>query len=111
VSAIHHCDVFCLPSVEQTEAFGIASAEAMAWAKPTVVCELGNGVNYLNRHGTTGLAVPPRDPAALADALDSLVADAGLRARMGTAAREWVRGEFSITAMKTGMIRLYEALA
>lgn len=110
-SAFHQCDVFCLPSIEQTEAFGIASAEAMACGKPTVVCELGNGVNYLNQAGRTGLTVPPRDPVALADALETLLDDAGLRARMGACARDWARGEFSVDAMKRGMIRLYESLA
>ncbi len=111
VSAFHHCDVFCLPSIEQTEAFGIASAEAMACGKPTVVCELGNGVNYLNQGGHTSLTVPPRDAGALAEALDTLVADTALRLRMGAAAREWVCNEFSLAAMKRGMIALYDSLA
>jgi glycosyltransferase involved in cell wall biosynthesis len=110
VSAFHHCDLFCLPSIARTEAFGIASAEAMACGKPTVVCELGNGVNYLNQAGRTGLTVPPRDPGALADALGTLVSDEGLRLRMGASARDWARGEFSVAAMKLGMMSLYESL-
>jgi rhamnosyl/mannosyltransferase len=110
VSAFHHCDVFCLPSIEPSEAFGIASAEAMACGKPTVVCELNNGVNYLNQAGRTGLSVPPRDAVALADALDILVRDEGLRLRMGAAANAWVRSQFSIAAMKDGTTRLYESL-
>jgi glycosyltransferase involved in cell wall biosynthesis len=109
-SAFHHCDVFCLPSIEPSEAFGIASAEAMACGKPTVVCELNNGVNYLNQAGRTGLSVPPRDAAALADALDILLRDDGQRLRMGAAANAWVRSQFSIAAMKDGTTRLYESL-
>lgn len=110
-SALHHCDLFCLPSIEQTEAFGIASAEAMACGKPTVVCELGNGVNYLNQADRTSLTVPPRDARALADALDTLVADQALRTRLGRCASERVRGEFSIAAMKRATISLYQSLA
>lgn len=110
VSAMHHCDVFCLPSVAQTEAFGIASAEAMACGKPAVVCELGNGVNYLNQPGRTGLTVPPRDPDALADALDLLLTDEALRMRLGLEATRWVRTEFSQAAMKREMLRLYRSL-
>ena len=64
-----------LPSIEPSEAFGIASAEAMSCGKPTVVCELNNGVNHLNQAGRTSLAVAPRDVPALADALDTLAAD------------------------------------
>jgi glycosyltransferase involved in cell wall biosynthesis len=110
VAALHACDVFCLPSIELSEAFGIASAEAMACGKPTVVCQLNNGVNYLNRQGSTSLVVPARDVTALADALDTLIFDEGMRYRMGSAAREWVRGEFSIEAMKRGTLALYREL-
>lgn len=107
VAALHVCDVFCLPSVEPSEAFGIASAEAMACGKPTVVCQLDNGVNYLNREGVTSLVVPPRDVAALADALDTLVLNESTRQSMGAAARDWVRREFSVSAMKRGVLDLY----
>jgi glycosyltransferase involved in cell wall biosynthesis len=110
VAAMHACDFFCLPSVEPSEAFGIASAEAMSCGKPTVVCELGNGVNYLNRAGVTSLSVPPRDVPALADAIDTLARDAALRTRMGAAAVRWVHDEFGIAAMKRGMLDLYRSL-
>lgn len=110
VSLFHHCDVFTLPSIEPSEAFGIASAEAMACGKPTVVCQLNNGVNYLTRHGETGLAVPPRDTAALADALDTLVLDDARRRAMGEAARRWVRSEFSVEKMRDSTLALYRAL-
>jgi glycosyltransferase involved in cell wall biosynthesis len=109
-AALHHCDFFCLPSIEPSEAFGIASAEAMACGKPTVVCELGNGVNHLNQHGRTSLAVPPRDVPALADAMEQLLRDDALRRRMGLAANEWVRTQFSIPAMKAGMLAVYREL-
>lgn len=110
VAALHVCDVFALPSIAPSEAFGIASAEAMACGKPTVVCELGNGVNYLNRAGETSLVVPPKEVPALADALDALALDAGLRRRMGSAASAWVRGEFSLEAMKQGTLAVYRSL-
>jgi glycosyltransferase involved in cell wall biosynthesis len=110
IAAFHRCDFFCLPSIEPSEAFGIASAEAMACRKPTIVCELGNGVNYLNRSGVTSLTVPPRDVNALADAIDALAGDAALRARLGVAAEEWVRNEFSIASMKRGLIDVYASL-
>lgn len=110
VAALHRCDVFCLPSIEPSEAFGIASAEAMACGKPTVVCELGNGVNYLNQHGKTSLTVPPRDVPALRDALDALLCDDVLRLAMGRAARAWVRAEFSVATMREKTLALYRQL-
>lgn len=110
VAAFHVCDVFTLPSVEPAEAFGIASAEAMACGKPTVVCQLYNGVNYLNRDGETSITVPPRDVQALADALDMLLFDDALRSKMGRAAAEWVRAAFSVDAMKRAMVSVYREL-
>lgn len=110
VSLFHHCDLFTLPSIEPSEAFGIATAEAMACGKPTVVCELGNGVNYLTRHGETGLAVTPRDSAALARALDELIRDDALRSKMGNAAQQWVRSEFSMDKMRDSTLALYRSL-
>jgi rhamnosyl/mannosyltransferase len=108
--AMHRCDFFCLPSIEPSEAFGIASAEAMSCGKPTLVCELRNGVNYLNRDGVTSLTVPPRDVGALADAIDALALDTALRGRLGAAAALWVRDEFGIASMKQGMTDLYRSL-
>ena len=58
----HASDVYCLPSVERAEAFGIVQVEAMASGRPVVCCELGNGVTWVNQDGVTGLVVPPADP-------------------------------------------------
>ena len=107
VTALHRCDVFCLPSIAPSEAFGIATAEAMACGKPALVCELNNGVNYLNQAGVTSVVVPPRDESALADAIDTLARDAPMRQRLGGAARAWVRSQFSVEAMRAGTLALY----
>lgn len=103
----HACDVFCLPSVEPAEAFGIVQIEAMATARPVVCCELNNGVTWVNRDGVTGLVVPPRDPAALAGALGRLGADRALRIRLGAQARERALAEFTTDAMARGTLAVY----
>ena len=105
------CDVFCMPSVELSEAFGIVQVEAMACGRPVVCCELHNGVNYVNRHEVTGLVVPPRQPGALADALRRLLQDAALRQRLGNAASERVRGEFSLERQCEAMLAVYRRVA
>lgn len=110
VAVLQACDVFALPSVEPSEAFGLASAEAMACGKPTVVCALGNGVEDLNQHGHTSLVVPPRDPAALALALDTLAADPGLRQAMGRHAAAWVRTRYSLQAMRDATLKVYRTI-
>lgn len=103
----HASDVFCLSSVEPAEAFGIVQVEAMACGKPVVCCELGNGVNWVNRDGETGLTVPPADAAALADALARLQRDPDLRARLGEQGRRRAWGEFTSAAMARGTLAVY----
>ena len=106
----HACDIFCLPSVEQGEAFGLVQAEAMACGKPVVCCELNNGVTYVNQAGVTGLVVPPRDPQALAAALNDLLADERMRLAYGHAANARVRREFTVDNMSEGTVAVYRAV-
>lgn len=106
------CDVFCLPSVETSEAFGIVQVEAMAAGKPVVCCQLGNGVNWVNQHGVTGLAVPPRDAAALAAAITRLLDNEVLRLGLGNAGARRATAEFSLSALRAGTLAVYrKALA
>ena len=105
-------EMFCMPSVEPSEAFGLVQLEAMACARPVVGCELDNGATYVNQHGVTGLVVPPRDPVALAGALNTLLADPALAARMGEAGRQRACNEFSLEKMWSGTLQVYrEVLA
>lgn len=103
----HACDVYCMPSVERSEAFGIVQIEAMACAKPVVCCELNNGVTWVNRNEVTGLVVPPADAAALASALARLMHDPALRARLGADARDRALKEFTAEAMARGTLAVY----
>ncbi len=75
------------------EAIGVATMEAMAMELPVVVARVG-GVGELVRDAVEGLMVPPRDPAALAEALARLGTDPELCERLGRAGRERVVGEF-----------------
>ncbi|MEQ9365195.1 MAG: glycosyltransferase, partial [Leptospirales bacterium] len=110
VEYYYACDVFCMPSVAQSEAFGIVQVEAMACKKPVICCELDNGVTYVNRHEETGLVVEPRNPVALGAALDRLFKDAPLRRKLGEQAYRRVWAEFTTKNMGTKMLDLYRSL-
>lgn len=100
-------DLLVLPSTLRAEAFGTVLLEAMAAGVPLVSTELATGTSWVNRHGVTGLVVPPRDPAALAEAIASLLADPERCRRMGAAGRERARTELSLEAMVAGVERVY----
>lgn len=100
-------DVFVFPSVERSEAFGLAQVEAMAAGTPVVCTALGTGTDWVNRDEETGLVVPPRSASALTSAIDRLLRDPQLRHRMGKAAQERARSHFSTERMVSGTEAVY----
>ena len=95
-----------LPSVY--ESYGLAMVEIMTNGVPMVCTELGTGTTFINRPGETGLAVPPGDPGALAEALNRLLRDDALRRRLGENARARAHDYFSTDVMMRGIFRVYE---
>ncbi|HZU20781.1 MAG TPA: glycosyltransferase family 4 protein [Gaiellaceae bacterium] len=81
--------VVCVPS--RREGYGMTAREAMAYGRPVVATLVGG----LAELGDGAILVPPRDVAALREAVAPLLADPEERARTGTAAREHARGSWS----------------
>ncbi|HST28679.1 MAG TPA: glycosyltransferase [Rudaea sp.] len=96
-SAYTNADVFCLPSTERAESFGLVLLEAMRAGKPVIASDIpGSGVGFVVRDGETGMLVPPNDADALAAALRRLAADANLRQRFGEAGQRRFQREFTL---------------
>lgn len=104
-------DLFTLPSCERAEAFGLVQLEAMGAALPVVSTDLPTGMRAINRHGETGLVVPPHNPSALGKALAELAADFALRRRLGEAARQRACTLFSRETMAGRILDLYGTVA
>jgi rhamnosyl/mannosyltransferase len=102
------CDVFVLPASHRSEAFGLVQVEAMAAGRPVVSTDLGTGTSFVNVHQETGLVVEPRDPDALAQAINRLLSDEPLRRKLGAAGRQRVEREFAADIMIDRTIGLYE---
>jgi glycosyltransferase involved in cell wall biosynthesis len=101
-------DVLALPS--WTEGLPLVVLEAMAAGRPVVATPVG-GTPELVADGETGLLVPPRHPAALADALRRLLTDADLRRRLGEAGRVRAGERFTVAAMTDRILQLYDEVA
>jgi glycosyltransferase involved in cell wall biosynthesis len=106
----HAANVFVLPSVARSEAFGIVQLEAMACRTPVINTSLATAVPKVSLDGVTGFTVPPGDHKTLALAINRLLSDKELHARFAEAARARVESEFNASSMSESMIDLYAGL-
>jgi glycosyltransferase involved in cell wall biosynthesis len=104
--AFSAADIFALPS--HAETISQTAVEALACGTPVVASDVG-GVPEVVRRGETGLLVPPRDAAALAEAMQTLADDPSLRARMAEGGQRRVREEFAVEVQVRRSRELYEA--
>ena len=93
--AFSDCDIFVLPSVERSEAFGIVQLEAMIYGKPVINTNLPSGVPYVSVHGITGITVQPYNSVQIAEAINILRKNKNLRERLGKNAQKRVLEYFN----------------
>lgn len=99
--------VLCFPST--VPHFARPVIEASAMGLPVVASDLG-GPRELVLHGGTGLLVPPRDPAALAEAVSRLLEDETLRRRMGERGMALAHERFDARHNTRAVLSYYEDL-
>lgn len=103
------CDLFCLSSIQKTEAFAIVQVEAMSCHKPIVATNIpGSGVSWVNAHGVSGENVPIADSKTLAQALGKILMDKECYARYSSGAYERFQQNFKIDKMIDKCLDIYE---
>lgn len=107
-SLLSACDLLIHPSHE--EGFSNSVLEAMIAGRAVVATRVGGNPEAV-LDGVTGVLAPPHDPEALAGAIRPLLADPGLRAKMGAAGRARVLEHFSMERMIENFVRFYGSLA
>jgi glycosyltransferase involved in cell wall biosynthesis len=100
-------DIYAMSSL--WEGVGRALTEAMYWGLPIVATPV-NGVKELIAHEETGLLVPPRNPTALAAAIDRLASDRDLGKRLGDSARQKAQELMDGQRMIVALEELYQNL-
>jgi glycosyltransferase involved in cell wall biosynthesis len=107
MSAWRHCSIGIVPSVWE-EPMGQVAVEAMLAERPVIASDVG-GLRDIVVHEETGIRVPPRDPAALAEAIDRLLDDPGLRKQMGLAGREKA-GRYTSNVVVPEVLSVFESV-
>jgi glycosyltransferase involved in cell wall biosynthesis len=102
---LQQVDIAVLPSYHE----GVPRflLEAAACGLPLVATDI-EGCRVVVREGVNGFLVPPRNPTALADALERLLQDPSLRRRMGQASRHIAEVEFDERKVLAKWLALYE---
>jgi glycosyltransferase involved in cell wall biosynthesis len=100
-------DVLVLPSYAH-EGIPQIILQAQAMARPVVATTIG-GIPEVVEDGVTGLLVPPRDDAALAEKISAILDDSALADRLRHAGRAQIEARYSLDAMGEQLLAIYEA--
>ena len=107
---LHAAQLLVLPSTSHAEAFGLVLVEAALAGLPVISTALSTGTSWVNRDGESGLIVPPRDPAALAAAMASLLANEPLRRSMGERGRRRALDELTAARAAAAVHGIYDRI-
>ncbi len=102
-------DVLVLPSFAH-EGIPQIILQAQAMARAVVATTVG-GIPEVVEDNVTGLLVPPRNPEALAEKIQTLLDNPDLRTRLGKAALAKIEAQHSVDAMGEGLLKLYAEIA
>src|SRR6056297_3837425 len=105
------CDLFCLPSINRAEAFGLSLVEAMAAGKAQLATRVaGSGMGWVVAEGRTGWLVAPGDVDALVGLLRRVAQDRAVLEQTGARARQSFDARFGIDAVARQIVELYRAV-
>jgi len=106
---LDRAQVFCMPSINRAEAFGMVLLEAMAARLPIVATNIeASGVPWVNVDGETGFNVPVEDPLALAAAINALLDDPARAKALGANGRRRLEQHFTADRMVERTLEVYE---
>lgn len=105
------CDIFCLPSIERTEAFGLVLLEAMSYAKPTMVSSIeGSGMTWVCQNEKTGVHTIACDSEDIALKLQTLCNKSDYCTVLGDNGKQRLERVFDLDDIADKTLNLYDNL-
>ena len=102
------CDVFCMSSVQKTEAFGIVQIEAMSCGKPVVATRIPHsGVSWVNEEGVSGMNAEPGNAQDLARAIEAVTENGEVYRNFSEGATKRYRDMFTKECMIDKCLTIY----
>lgn len=103
--------VFCLPSVEKTEAFGVVLIESMSIGLPLITTIIpGSGTSWVNADGVSGITVERNNPAEIARAAVEIIDDRERHDRFRAGSLKRWEDKFTLDRFIDNIIELYRSL-
>ncbi|MEA3272281.1 MAG: glycosyltransferase [Patescibacteria group bacterium] len=105
----NQADVFVLPSIDKSEAFGIVLLEAMASGTPVIASHL-YGVRTLVQDGENGFLVKPKDAENLAEKIQTVLSNPDLARQMGECGRRIIEEKYSLKKVGEKLKEFYSTV-
>lgn len=106
---LENIDIFVMPSIYDSETFGVSAIEAQAMEIP-VIASLVGGVPEAVKNGVTGLLIPPNQPKELAITIDKLIEDHELYEKLKYNCRKFVEDRYDWNKNILSVVNLYKKL-
>ncbi len=102
------CNIFCMSSIEKSEAFGIAQIEAMSCGKPIVATKIeDSGVSWVNLDGVSGINVECKNYQELASAFIKISNNTELNTTLSNGSYKRFETMFTKKRMVMNCLSLY----
>ena len=109
VHYLHKMDIFVVPSISESETFGVAAVEASACGLPVIASNIG-GLPEVVIDGKTGFLIDPENIDDLTEKLLILINDKMMRKKMGEEGRNYIKANYRLEECGLMMESVYNEL-
>ncbi len=108
-SILNTFDIVCIPSIADSESFGVSAVESMACERPLVVSD-ADGLKEVVEQNVSGIIVPRKNPNAIAEALFALITNENYARKLGSNGRQRVLNLYNWDKNVDNMLDIYKEI-